>query len=139
VFVHPVLPSALVVFEIEAPVPDPTAIQVPPPHAILLITPGMVPTPERTLQVMPSLDDTIFEAVNDPPTQYIPFAAMEYAPLAKAAVQFVPSGEVITALFAAAAHKRPFHARARIGAELVEKFVVDTTVHVLVGSAAYWM
>lgn len=139
-FVHPVLPSALVVFEIEAPVPDPTAIQVPPPHAIPLMIPGTVPTPadKGAVQLTPlSPDHTIFDNVVDPPTQYIPFAVMEYAPLATADVQFVPSGEVITALLAAAAHKRPFHASIRIGVELAEKFVVDASVHVVVGSAAY--
>jgi hypothetical protein len=40
-------------------------------------------------------------------------------------------------LFAAAAHELPFHARARMGNEPAEKFVVDAGVHVLVGSAAY--
>jgi hypothetical protein len=78
VFVHPLLPFATVVFEIEAPPPDPTAIQVPPPHAIPLIIPGIVPTPadKGAVQVEPSYD-TIFDTVVDPPIQYIPFAAME--------------------------------------------------------------
>ena len=130
----------VVLVEIEA-VPFPTATQVPPPHAILLMVVGML-AGAVFVHVDPSVDVRILDAVADPAIHVFPPHAIQRAPPAVAAldviVQFVPSGEVIMPLFAAAAHMVPFHAIIRIGVDPgFENPAVDASVHVVVGFAAY--
>jgi hypothetical protein len=104
---------------------------------------GMLPGFSFDHVVPPSVDLTTYNAVVDPPIHVDPFAAIETAPPAAAAlaeiVHVVPSGEVATPLAAAAAHRLPFHAIDKIGIELDVKLPAGTVVHVLVGSAADWM
>jgi hypothetical protein len=117
----------------------PTATQVPPPQARPLIVPGIL-AGLVFVQLMLSVDLRRYDAVAEPAIHVVPSQAIETAPPAVAAlavrVQLIPSGEVITPVFAAPAHRLPFHARARIGAE-PDKFVGDARDHVVVGSAAY--
>lgn len=96
------------------------------------------------VQLTLSADVRILDAVADPPIHEFTPHATQRAPPAVAAldvnVQFVPSGDVIIPLFAAAAHKVPFHAMTRIGVDVGSVNPAgEAFVHVVVGFAAYRM